>query len=122
VDENSLVGDGYSSKTSRKFDNRHNVIEERVVETGPVHLNQCQTFVYDKNDDITMRIDSNVIYVQGEGKTKMANTQNTQNDKDIVVYRFQYLSFDKHHNWLKKVEYMDGIIDKITTRKIEYYP
>jgi hypothetical protein len=69
-----------------------------------------------------MRIDSNVIYVQGEGKSKMVNAQNDRDNKDVVVYKFQYPSFDKHRNWLLQVEYSNGSIDRLKSRKIDYYP
>ena len=86
---------------SMKYDDKGNVIEENYYKNGSV--NSRYTYKY---DDV--------------GRT----IEKCEYGSDSLLVRkteYAFYDFDNYGNWLKKVTYINGVMDSADFREIEYY-
>lgn len=100
---NQYLADGsLQMKEKSLYDNRGNLVKE-IVMTNVEKFNFERTYSYNKYDLIT-----------AESGTNADSTYHYERTND-------WEQTDPYGNWLKVTEYLNGLPQRITVRKIEYY-
>jgi hypothetical protein len=84
---------------TRSFDKGHNLIEVQSTRGPEDHLK----YGYDNKGNLTEEFNYD------------------SKDHILESIRYQYINFDTHGNWLKKITFKNGSIKNIVEREITYY-
>ena len=102
TEENRYDSDGIKyGKDTYKYDEKGNKIEENMYNSDG-SLRSKDTYKYDEKGN---KIEENMY--NSDGSLRSKNT-----------YKYE---FDKQGNWIKKIEFKDGIPEYILERQYEYY-
>ena len=102
TEENRYDSDGIKyGKDTYKYDEKGNKIEENMYNSDG-SLRSKDTYKYDEKGN---KIEENMYNSDGSLRSK---------------YTYKY-EFDKQGNWIKKIEFKDGIPEYILERQYEYY-
>lgn len=111
-----------------KYDNNGNILEEKSFSDGV--LSVIIKYEYDNNENLievkTNSLDrdysTKATIRYDEKGNEIEQVQTGIIDKEPIKRENTYeYEFDKIGNWIKKIEYNDGVAEMIVKREIEYY-
>lgn len=130
IEENRYKSDGSLNwKSTYKYDDKGNQIEENSYKSNG-SLDSKSTYKYDAKGN---EIEKNVYNSDGSLDWKHTYKydakgneieENWYNSDGSLSWKYTYkYTYDKHGNWIEKIEYNeDNKPFRVTEREIEYYP
>lgn len=122
------IDSSLSPMETYKYDDNGNILEEKSFSDGV--LSAIIKYDYDNNGNLievkTNSLDrdysSKATINYDEKGNEIERVETGVIDKEPIKIKNTYkYEFDKNGNWIKKIEYEDGIAEMITKREIEYY-
>lgn len=128
VEEDSIQSDGeLSMKLTTEHDDKGNTIEECYYHADGT-LNFKFTYTYSNKSTLTevrMYCAGDVLNFVTTYKYNYKGDWIEKNDYDanekLISTETNTYEYDKKDNWIKRIEFYDGILKYITEREIQYY-
>ena len=109
----------YNAKGLEKERSVYNIADDAIIEVVKFKYDQRYGCVYEEHLDENGRLYSNVIYKFDSTHKSSSREEFFGTDKGILT-NYKFLEYDKVGNWVKKLEFENNVLVRVTERQIFY--